>query len=91
MGEDHRAAHVVVPVHRVHAIDNRDAQAALQGGVPVAGDHGLPGGRVVRLGIAAAAAENRADAQVCYRLVFDMVHGHQHRLRHFFFQGHTRH
>jgi hypothetical protein len=77
-------------VHGIDAVEDGNTQAALQGGLAAAVDHGQPVCGVIGLGIGAAAAEDGADAQIADRLGLDMVDGDEHCLGHLFFEGHAR-
>lgn len=60
--EDGGAHHVVVPVHGVGAVEQRDAEAAPGRGPAEAHDHLAPGGGRVGHGVAAPAGKDGADA-----------------------------
>ena len=59
--EDGRAFDVVVPMHGVDTVDDRDAKAGPKGGLLIGVDHVIPGLWSVRIGVSAAAAEDRAE------------------------------
>ena len=67
------ASHVVVAVHGVDAVQDRDPEARPECGVLVALDHVVPGLRRVGIRIAATAAQDRADVEGGRRPRIDRV------------------
>ena len=61
--EDGRAFDVVVPVHGVNAVEDRDAQTGPEGGLLIRVDHLVPSLRGIGIGVSAAAAEDRAEVE----------------------------
>ena len=71
--EDRGSTHVAVAVNRIRAVQQRNPKPALERLALHAVHHACPGFRIVRCGIASAAAEHRPDPEVADRAVTKAV------------------